>query len=129
MARVCEGDAHVELAQYRTTDGSGKPRRDTAVHLGHAAAPRAGTDRRSEEHTSELQSHSDLVCRLLLEKKTAAVKLAALLESRRGRPVVPVFWSASEDHDFAEVRSVPVLDESGRIRTLRYEPAREPAAQ
>src|SRR5438132_4101054 len=30
------------------------------------------TDRcpgRSEEHTSELQSHSDLVCRLLLEKK------------------------------------------------------------
>src|SRR5436190_10108151 len=26
-------------------------------------------DDRSEEHTSELQSHSDLVCRLLLEKK------------------------------------------------------------
>src|SRR5579875_1881715 len=26
-------------------------------------------DWRSEEHTSELQSHSDLVCRLLLEKK------------------------------------------------------------
>src|SRR5947207_6791290 len=25
--------------------------------------------RRSEEHTSELQSHSDLVCRILLEKK------------------------------------------------------------
>src|SRR5438034_8131336 len=30
----------------------------------------AGIDHfRSEEHTSELQSHSDLVCRLLLEKK------------------------------------------------------------
>src|SRR5260221_5348957 len=28
-----------------------------------------GKDYRSEEHTSELQSHSDLVCRLLLEKK------------------------------------------------------------
>src|SRR5438034_7362580 len=28
--------------------------------------------RRSEEHTSELQSHSDLVCRLLLEKKKGA---------------------------------------------------------
>src|SRR5438034_6268234 len=27
------------------------------------------SDTRSEEHTSELQSHSDLVCRLLLEKK------------------------------------------------------------
>src|SRR5260221_2278555 len=30
---------------------------------------RAAADGRSEEHTSELQSHSDLVCRLLLEKK------------------------------------------------------------
>src|SRR5260221_922242 len=32
---------------------------------------------RSEEHTSELQSHSDLVCRLLLEKKTVcAIQLS-----------------------------------------------------
>src|SRR5215204_7211048 len=30
---------------------------------------RVTTEPRSEEHTSELQSHSDLVCRLLLEKK------------------------------------------------------------
>src|SRR5438034_5997386 len=29
----------------------------------------AARSTRSEEHTSELQSHSDLVCRLLLEKK------------------------------------------------------------
>src|SRR5438034_3385249 len=29
---------------------------------------------RSEEHTSELQSHSDLVCRLLLEKKKKKTK-------------------------------------------------------
>src|SRR5260221_8513573 len=33
------------------------------------AAYRATEQARSEEHTSELQSHSDLVCRLLLEKK------------------------------------------------------------
>src|SRR5438034_4669472 len=33
--------------------------------------------RRSEEHTSELQSHSDLVCRLLLEKK----KITTLVRS------------------------------------------------
>src|SRR5947207_10601753 len=30
---------------------------------------------RSEEHTSELQSHSDLVCRLLLEKKNETNEL------------------------------------------------------
>src|SRR5947207_8683103 len=29
---------------------------------------------RSEEHTSELQSHSDLVCRLLLEKKKSQTR-------------------------------------------------------
>src|SRR5436190_11255862 len=32
------------------------------------------TRERSEEHTSELQSHSDLVCRLLLEKKKKKTK-------------------------------------------------------
>src|SRR5437588_6318713 len=30
---------------------------------------------RSEEHTSELQSHSDLVCRLLLEKKKTTTNI------------------------------------------------------
>src|SRR5438034_4278869 len=34
-----------------------------------SVAPQAAIYTRSEEHTSELQSHSDLVCRLLLEKK------------------------------------------------------------
>src|SRR5438034_6527284 len=34
-----------------------------------SARPYHPERRRSEEHTSELQSHSDLVCRLLLEKK------------------------------------------------------------
>src|SRR5688572_31181966 len=41
--------------------------------LGRLGAERAGVGgrwlRRSEEHTSELQSQSNLVCRLLLEKK------------------------------------------------------------
>src|SRR4051812_49742339 len=35
----------------------------------------AGGDGRSEEHTSELQSHVNLVCRLLLEKKKKKKKL------------------------------------------------------
>src|SRR2546428_8347208 len=34
--------------------------------------------RRSEEHTSELQSRSDLVCRLLLEKKKISVSILTL---------------------------------------------------
>src|SRR5438034_2670486 len=39
---------------------------------------------RSEEHTSELQSHSDLVCRLLLEKKKHKSKGGAKLPTREG---------------------------------------------
>src|SRR5436190_8320351 len=45
-----------EAAALRELYGIGKP-----FHIQYA--------KRSEEHTSELQSHSDLVCRLLLEKK------------------------------------------------------------
>src|SRR5438034_5886707 len=38
-----------------------------AISLSSGSSP--GWKSRSEEHTSELQSHSDIVCRLLLEKK------------------------------------------------------------
>src|SRR5260221_9411738 len=46
---------------------------------------------RSEEHTSELQSHSDLVCRLLLEKKKKASRSPCTASShpRRRRPEPP----------------------------------------
>src|SRR5206468_11913414 len=45
--------------------------RDRAQESGARSGPPAGAAR-SEEHTSELQSRSDLVCRLLLEKKKQA---------------------------------------------------------
>src|SRR6266540_6856621 len=38
---------------------------------------------RSEEHTSELQSHQDLVCRLLLEKKKTREHQTPLLKKQR----------------------------------------------
>src|SRR5438552_14737772 len=41
----------------------------------HLTSPR----RRSEEHTSELQSPDHLVCRLLLEKKNAPITIPGLL--------------------------------------------------
>jgi bacillithiol biosynthesis cysteine-adding enzyme BshC len=65
----------------------------------------------------------------VLWKALATLEAARLLEARRGRPVVPVFWVASDDHDFAEVRSTSLVDASGAIRTLRYCPRREPVGQ
>src|SRR5437588_2142144 len=41
--------------------------------------------RRSEEHTSELQSHSDLVCRLLLEKKKKKKKKKTKKQQKNGK--------------------------------------------
>src|SRR5690606_42136352 len=49
------------IAGYR----SAQARRDGGGGSGHGT----GGQRRSEEHTSELQSRENLVCRLLLEKK------------------------------------------------------------
>src|SRR2546428_9193284 len=44
------------------------------VDLGEQSPPGPDHRLRSEEHTSELQSRSDLVCRLLLEKKKIRTK-------------------------------------------------------
>src|SRR2546421_6355910 len=39
------------------------------LHIQKCSSSEESSNERSEEHTSELQSRSDLVCRLLLEKK------------------------------------------------------------
>src|SRR5688572_33449487 len=52
---------HDALPISRPADGKFKSAQDEAAQF--------FTDGRSEEHTSELQSQSNLVCRLLLEKK------------------------------------------------------------
>src|SRR5437588_6981420 len=41
---------------------------------------------RSEEHTSELQSHSDLVCRLLLEKKKQSRTRTSTSQQQHNKP-------------------------------------------
>src|SRR5260370_14481100 len=52
------------------TSESNGPTMSTLVTITCRANAEAGDrDERSEEHTSELQSHLNLVCRLLLEKK------------------------------------------------------------
>src|SRR5699024_11745818 len=66
--RLCQSAAYSGIRIRRKIQIS------TGFHLRTAAEPRAGSPMlrgspRSEEHTSELQSRFDLVCRLLLEKK------------------------------------------------------------
>src|SRR5260221_6314143 len=54
-----------------------RSRPSRAVSPKHSLRRRSVCSSRSEEHTSELQSHSDLVCRLLLEKKNHPQERAA----------------------------------------------------
>src|SRR5438034_7204411 len=48
---------------------TGRSARASVIKTHHGLVKEAAVVLRSEEHTSELQSHSELVCRLLLEKK------------------------------------------------------------
>src|SRR5260370_16032802 len=51
-----------------------------------ACCSSSSRSRRSEEHTSELQSHLNLVCRLLLEKKKRHNLAQALMPGDRAPP-------------------------------------------
>src|SRR2546428_6096103 len=52
---------------------------------------------RSEEHTSELQSRSDLVCRLLLEKKKKPASCPTYRTHTTGIPLPPVGLTRRHD--------------------------------
>src|SRR5947209_13487155 len=68
----CGGLRDLHSFPTRRSSDLGSPGRDDGpgiLRSGAARHPRRALDRRSEEHTSELQSRQYLVCRLLLEKK------------------------------------------------------------
>jgi len=55
-----------------------------------------------------------------LYKALTAVRLAARLRIDLQRPVIPIFWLTSEDHDVAEVDHVHLLDRTGTLVTVRH---------
>src|SRR5688572_32402053 len=61
-----EAETAVVHVTYQLTDG---PVREQDLSVAPRSRSSIPVNQRSEEHTSELQSQSNLVCRLLLEKK------------------------------------------------------------
>lgn len=54
-------------------------------------------------------------------KAITTINLAAKLTKQSGRPVVPVFWIASEDHDFIEVNHMHVINQTNNLTKLVLE--------
>jgi bacillithiol biosynthesis cysteine-adding enzyme BshC len=59
-------------------------------------------------------------------KTLTSIKLAQYLSSKLNIEVIPVFWMASDDHDFEEVRHVHPLNGSNNLRKIYYEPENMP---
>lgn len=55
-----------------------------------------------------------------IHKAITVIKLAACLRDQ-GVEAVPVFWVASEDHDYEEVNHCRVVDREGRLKRIQYE--------
>lgn len=62
-----------------------------------------------------------------LYKALTAVQLAARVQADLRRPVIPLFWMASEDHDLAEADHIQLLDRTGTLVTLRHAPWGSPS--
>src|SRR5438132_5893115 len=82
MARQLEAERKLMGDEFPQQNGAGLlPAPYTRrVFFGEPVGEERG---RSEEHTSELQSHSDLVCRLLLEKKKKKKKKNTQLKKKK----------------------------------------------
>jgi len=62
-----------------------------------------------------------------VHKILSAIHLAAALESELGRPVVPLFWVASDDHDWEEANHLHLIDRGNELRWLGLEGEEEVA--
>ncbi len=63
-------------------------------------------------------------------KALSAIRLAGALEALLGKPVLPLFWLASTDHDFDEVNHVELLDAQNALHRLELpsDPAAPPVS-
>src|SRR5207237_3672524 len=75
---------------------AGSPRARPRPRRGRAAG------KRSEEHTSELQSHLNLVCRLLLEKKKKNEIVKTRTAQRVASNIARAYWSSIHDRIVVE---------------------------
>jgi bacillithiol biosynthesis cysteine-adding enzyme BshC len=92
---------------------------------------RIGNSPAAIEHIEKLRSRDSLVVvggqqaglfsgpMLVIYKAITIIRQAREASLRYGRPVIPVFWIAGEDHDFAEVDHIELLSEETSVKRLQ----------
>jgi uncharacterized protein YllA (UPF0747 family) len=95
---------------------AGRPRRIDAALL-EAVLPGPGRDRLGAGEVLVVTTGQQPVLftgpLYVVYKALTAIVLARRLARERGVPVVPVFWVAGDDHDFAEANHTWILDKGG----------------
>lgn len=119
LAERWQGDRQAladALVAYNQRIGAGPDALAAAARLAEPGALAVVTGQQAGAATGPLYT---------LFKAITAVQLARQQEERLGVPVVPVFWVAAEDHDFAEIATVQVPAGDGWARiTLGGAPGR-----
>ena len=114
---------------YRRKLGELQERFGPEARAGAAAALRPTSERAAERLTRFVEQGGFVVTTgqqtglftgplYTIHKIAGAIALAEALEAALGALVLPVFWSASEDHDWEEVNHAWIADSRGRLRRL-----------
>jgi len=120
----------LEAADARS--GHRYPREELSAALSSYNASLGGS--RKTEVGIEALSHEETLCVITgqqagflggpvytLYKILSCIRLADRLKGSLGVPVVPIFWLASEDHDFTEINRSRLLDSDGSLRTVSFD--------
>jgi bacillithiol biosynthesis cysteine-adding enzyme BshC len=125
------------LAEHARQVGGQKFDRDRVADALERINRKAGSSERTFKHIETLRREGSVAIvtgqqaglftgpLYTIHKALTVIKLAACLREQ-GVEAVPVFWIASEDHDYEEVNHTRLIDLDGNLQTIRYEPANRP---
>lgn len=108
-----DGDQLQEIKLYNEKTGCGEKTLENIDRLGEDGTAAVVTGQQAGIFTGPLYT---------IYKALTAIKLAHHITDRFGVIAVPIFWNASEDHDFQEVRHVEFVSRDDRVLSLVYEP-------
>jgi len=114
VARGADAGLIDEIRRYNESLGADERTLENIAALGEPDAAAVVTGQQAGLFTGPLYT---------VYKALGAIRLSKQYSDSGKRNVVPVFWVASDDHDFEEIRSIAFVDWHGRARTLSYEPS------